>query len=289
MAELRAKMSEFLVDWRDDVNASWRALLDGVEPALNAIGPALTLMDNETIFPGRKGSPAPGARPDSHVFRALDGVRPRDVTAVVLGQDPYPMASRATGRSFEQGDLPAWSPDRKKVAESLRRILQIVAHFRKGDARYLHGDPAWPDVVADIDASQLDIAAPRKFFDAWQKQGVLCLNAGLTLSRFQKDVQQAHFALWRPVVQRILTTLATRKKGSVVFLLWGGVAQKTFNELGILDAADAAGTRNRVAVVTHVHPAAEDKQGQPRFFTLPNTFTAANEKLTQIGGPAIQW
>jgi len=289
MAILRTEMKKFLADWQDDVNASWRSVLDGVEPALSAIDNKLTLEEKETIFPGRKGSPAAGARADSHVFRALDGVRPRDVTAVVLGQDPYPMASRATGRSFEQGDLPAWSPDRKKVAESLRRILQIVANFRSGEARYHDGDAAWSGVVEDIDAKKLDFGVPRAFFDNWQQQGVLCLNAGLTLSRFKPDVQQAHFALWRPVVQRILTSLATRKKGSVVFLLWGGVAQKTFNELGILDAADAAGTRNRVGVVKHVHPAAEDKTGKPRFFGAPNTFTAANENLATIGGTAIKW
>ena len=126
MATLRTEMKKFLTDWQDDVNASWRTALNDVEPALNAIGTGLTLEDDETIFPGRKGHPAPGARADSHVFRALDGLKPRDVTAVVLGQDPYPIASRATGRSFEQGDLPAWVADRKKVAESLRRILQTV-------------------------------------------------------------------------------------------------------------------------------------------------------------------
>jgi len=287
MASLRTGVKQFLGDWRDDLNSSWRSALDGVEPAFSAIDTNLTLDAGETIFPGRKGKPAPGARADAHIFRALDGVRPRDVTAVVLGQDPYPKSSRATGRSFEQGDLPAWVPNRNKVAESLRRILQTVAHFRSDDAKYLAGDAAWSGVVDDLET--LKIRAPREFFDDWQEQGVLCLNAGLTLSRFQKDVQEAHFALWRPVVKRILTAIATRDKGSVVFLLWGGIAKKTFDQLGILDAADAAGTRARVGVITHVHPGAEDKTGKPRFFQPPNTFHAANEKLSTIGGTAIQW
>ena len=287
MPSLRTKMKEFLVDWQDDLNDSWRGVLDGVQPSLSAIGADLTLDEGETIFPGRKGHPAPGARKDSHVFRALQGVRPRDVTAVVLGQDPYPKSSRATGRSFEQGDLSEWSPQPKQVADSLRRILQIVAHYRSGEARYLEGDAAWSSVITDIPT--LKIRAPRPFFDDWQQKGVLCLNAGLTLSRFQPEVQQAHFSLWRPVVQRILTTLATRKSGSVVFLLWGGVAQKTFKELGILDAAKDAGTLGRVGVITHVHPNAKDKDGAPRFFEPPNTFTAANEKLITIGGPKIDW
>jgi uracil-DNA glycosylase len=289
MASLRTKMKAFLTDWQDDVSASWRTLLDGVEPELSAIPTSLTLEDDETIFPGRKGHPPAGARPDSHVFRALDGLRPRDVTAVVLGQDPYPVASRATGRSFEQGDLPAWVPSRKIVAESLRRILQTAAHFRSGEEKYITNDAAWTGVVSDIDAARLTIKAPLAFFDDWQQQGVLCLNAGLTLSRFEKSVQQAHFALWRPVVKQILTSLATRTDQSIVFLLWGSVAQKTFKDLGVLDAATAAGTRNRVAVVNHVHPGAEDKSGNPRFCVPPNTFAIANEQLSAAGGPAIHW
>ena len=289
MGSLKQAVQEFLSDWRDDVNASWRAVLDGVEPDVSAIDDALTLDEAETIFPGRKGNPAAGARPDSHLFRALDGVKPREVNAVILGQDPYPRASRATGRSFEQGDLPAWSPSPSKVAESLRRILQVVGHHRSGDARYLDGDAAWADLVADIEANRLPIAAPRRFFDDWQEQGVLCINAALTISRFEPDTQRAHFALWRPVVKQMLTSLATRENQSIVFLLWGGVARNTFEDLGVLDAAKDAGTDDRVAVVTHVHPGAEDSAGRPSFFKLPNTFTTARERLADVGGPSIVW
>ncbi len=289
MANLRSEMGDFLSDWRTDISDSWRGALDGVEPELGAIGNTLTLEDNETIFPGRKGHPAPGARPDSHVFRALDGLRPKDVRAVILGQDPYPKSSRATGRSFEQGDLPQWSPKKSAVAESLRRILQVVAHFRTGESKYVEGDAAWAGLVQDIESGALAVAPPQQFFDKWQAQGVLCLNAGLTLSRFEPAIQQAHFSLWRPVVQRILTTVATRATGSVVFLLWGGVSQTTFKKLGVLAAAEAAGTRERVAVATAVHPGAEDSAGQPRFFRSPNVFTDANQKLQAAGGEAIEW
>jgi uracil-DNA glycosylase len=288
MASLRVEMTKFLTDWRDDVHQSWRAVLDDVEPNLAVIGETLTLNEGETIFPGRKGSPSKGARADSHVFRAFDGVRPQDVNAVILGQDPYPRASRATGRSFEQGDLPAWSRSPAKVAESLRRILQVVGHHRTGDERYLTGDAAWGSFVDDIEADRLPIAPPRQFFDEWQEQGVLCINAALTISRFKPEVQRAHFALWRPVVKRLLTSLATRPDRSIVFLLWGGVARQTFKELGILEAAQAEGTADRVAVVTHVHPGAE-AAGHPRFFDPPNPFTSAQEGLTAAGGPSISW
>jgi uracil-DNA glycosylase len=289
VANLRAKVSDFLSDWRDDLSSSWGGALDGVEPKLSAIDTALTLENNETIFPGRKGHPAPDARPDSHVFRALDGLRPQDVRAVILGQDPYPRSSRATGRSFEQGDLLKWSPKKSDVAESLRRILQVAAHFRTGETKYLDGDTAWKGLAEDIVSGDVDVEPPQQFFDRWQEQGVLCLNAGLTLSRFEPAVQKAHFALWRPVIQRILTTVATRTTGSVVFLLWGGVAEQTFQQLGVIAAAEAAGTRDRVAVAKRVHPGAEDNAGKPRFFGAPNIFAEANEKLVAGSGIAIEW
>src|SRR5215210_23103 len=86
----------------------------------------------------------------------------------------------------------------------------------------------------------------------------------------------------------LLTSLATRSDHSIVFLLWGGVARKTFNDLGILDAAKDAGTADRVAVVTHVHPGAEIA-GRPSFFKPPNPFTFARDKLAAVGGPSIEW
>ena len=129
----------------------------------------------------------------------------------------------------------------------------------------------------------------RRLFDRWQQGGVIFLNAGLTLSRFAPQVQRAHLALWRPVVGRLLQHLATRKRRRVVFLLWGAQAQRTFRDLGIQDAAEAAGTGDRVAIATHAHPAAETPSGRPRFFAAPNPFTDANDQLVQAGGHAIAW
>src|SRR5262245_64849125 len=126
MGTLRVAVERHLDGWRSDLSAPWRALLDGAEPDLAAITDDLTIEPDEVVIPGRKGRPAATARDDSHVFRALDDVRPEDVRAVVLGQDPYPKASRATGRAFEQGDLAAWSRKRRDVAESLRRIVQTL-------------------------------------------------------------------------------------------------------------------------------------------------------------------
>ena len=105
MPSLRDAFRSFLDHWQDDLSSTWGTVIGAAEPNLAAIGSTLTLEANEIIFPGRKSKPAPGARSDAHIFRALDQIDPSKVRAVVLGQDPYPKSSRATGRAFEQGDL----------------------------------------------------------------------------------------------------------------------------------------------------------------------------------------
>lgn len=290
MAALRHALMSFLEHWRDDLGAPWRTVLAEVEPAFDAVATGLTLLDSEVILPGRKGAAAPGARKDSHVFRVLDSISPVDVRAVVLGQDPYPNASRATGRAFEQGDLTEWSPNKQVVAESLRRIVQVVAHARTGKPIYREGDQSWGATANAISSGELSIPPPRELFDHWQSQGVLFLNAGLTLSRFEKATQAAHIAMWQPVVQGILRHLATRPHARIVFLLWGGIAKTSFEKLGVLQAAQQAGMRDQIAVAEHAHPGAEQQgSGNPLFFAGVNPLLDANEQLTAIGGAPIDW
>jgi uracil DNA glycosylase len=89
------------------------------------------------------------------------------------------------------------------------------------------------------------------------------------------------------VVKAILTHLATRTDGHIVFILWGQVAQRTFDDLGVLAAATAAGTQHRVA--RNVHPGAEGACGRPLFFNPPNPLREAAEPLAAIGGGKHDW
>ena len=293
MASLREALRGFLKGWRDDLAWSWRQVLRGVAPDFDAVRADLELGDDEIIFPGRKGRPVPGAPPGAHVFRALDGIRPGAVRVVVLGQDPYPKHQQATGRAFEQGDLKSWPRDPKRVADSLARVVQAIAAAGTGDGAYTRNDAAWRKVLDDLEAGTLRLAAPNRLFSRLERQGVLWLNTGLTLSRFQKggtpEQLEGHLPLWRPIIRRILTHLATRSSGQVVFLLWGSPARWVFQEAGVQQAAEAAGTwQQRVAVAAHAHPAAVIS-GQPSFFRPPNPIVRANELLVRMGGRPIDW
>src|SRR5688500_12945984 len=100
---LRDALRLFLQDWRHDLSPEWREILSATDPDFDGVAPHLKFDPAEPIYPGRRGRPVPGAPAGAHTFRALDGLPPRDVRAVIVGQDPYPRIAQATGRSFEQG------------------------------------------------------------------------------------------------------------------------------------------------------------------------------------------
>lgn len=296
MTELRTALRDFLNNWQDDVPDVWRAVLAGAAPNFDAVAEHLTLEPQERIYPLRRGHGDSHAPAGSHVFRALDGLGPDAVRAVLLGQDPYPRISRATGRSFEQGDLVAWDG---RVAESLRRMVQGLAQYRAPDPAYVAHDDAWTSVRARVLAGNPAIEAPGALFDRWQAAGVLCLNLGLTLSRFDPArtaasdrVQPAHMEMWKPLVRAILVHLACRPNGELLVVLWGDKARKAFEDMDVEREAESAGSRARLVVVNRVHPAADGPRGNrgaSPFLRLDDPFTQANEALERIGALPIDW
>ncbi len=288
MTQLRSAIGTFLTDWLDDVPAAWRAALAGAEPDIGAVDESLTLDADEVIFPLRKQHDDPRAPAGSHVLRALD-IDPHAVRAVLVGQDPYPRMSRATGRSFDQGDLEQWSGN---VSESLRRMVQSLAQFRQPAPTYVAHDRAWRDVRERIHTGLPVIEHPRALFDRWETAGVLCLNLGLTFSRFEKATQEAHMRVWKPVVEAILVHLASRQDRELLIILWGARAQDAFDDMGVMKAARAVGSGGRVVVVRRSHPGADGPSGDrgaSPFLRLDDAYTQANEALARIGAAPIDW
>ena len=296
MTKLRAELAAFVHEWRRDLPDAWQSVLQSVEPNLAAVPDHLTLEPDEVIFPLRKGHGDPHAPAGSHPFRALDGLSPDAVRAVLLGQDPYPKLRQATGRSFEQGDLQNWQGS---PAQSLQRMVQTLMQHRRPDPDYLPNDSAWPALHYRLGLEPQLLEAPHELFDRWQTAGVLCLNTGLTLSRFDAKgtpaadrVQLVHMALWKPVVRAILQHLARRPDLPLLLLLWGRPAQDAYVTMGVEAAAQAAGNASRVTVVTRPHPAYKPTMGDTGaapFLHLPDPYTQANEALAQAHLPVIDW
>jgi uracil DNA glycosylase len=288
-ASLRDTMRLMLDGWRSDLPPAWSEALAGVEPDFEAIRPDLALHDGEVVFPGRRDRPPAGARADSHVFRALDGIAPAEVRVVVMGQDPYTRVEQATGRSFEQGDLADWL-GKPKVTPSLRRIVQALARHRTGRLGYLDGQGGWGRVVSDIRSGAVAIEGPRALWDRWQAQGVVFLNAILTFNRFQPDFQfRGHQPLWRPVLVRLLDVLVRRPDRALVCVAWGGKAADAIRSARVEESARAAGTwGSHVRVVTGAHPNAIG--APPPFFGVSgDPLAEVNAELVDMGGKAVEW
>ncbi|MFC1889442.1 hypothetical protein ACFL4G_06770 [Thermodesulfobacteriota bacterium] len=196
--------------------------------------------------------------------------------------------SRATGRAFEQGDLTSWAS--RDVAPSLKRIVQSVVHFRTRRSRYVKGS-GWKRLVSDLNDGSLKLKTPSATFDTWQRQGVLFLNTGLTLTRYQQGghphQKDGHIPLWAPVVGAICMRLAEREAAPVVFLSWGAFARRFLYRLGVLtDSTRTAQVVPRLAnagVVIRDHPATH------RFLDTPNLFREVNQNLRALGAEPIDW
>ncbi|WP_432783362.1 hypothetical protein QZH45_15740 [Pseudomonas corrugata] len=283
---LRDALVLFSTDWQLDLPSPWRSVLGSVEPAAADVASFLTF-GPEPVFPARRASPLPDARADAHVFRAFDGLAPEKVRCMLVGQDPYPRIARATGRSFEQGDLQTWPAKSNEIALSLRCLVQKLAQSRTGKSAYVAQD-GWSTVMADAMSGALPLESPQSLFDHWQQNGVLCLNAGLTLTRYLQggapEQAHGHIPFWAPVVGGVLRHLAARQDRPVVYLLLGGYAQTLAQRIGIRQTAEAAGRWGvEVDEVRLLHPAAQG------FLSGPNPFDEVNKKLVALGETAINW
>lgn len=128
----------------------------------------------------------------SEWFRALDLTPLDEVRVVILGQDPYHGPGQAHGLCFSV--KPGVPPP-----PSLNNIYKELA-------------------------SDLGIARPRHgFLEHWAHQGVLLLNAVLTVERASAASHQGKG--WERFTDAVIR-LVNAKETPVVFMLWGAYAQK---------------------------------------------------------------
>jgi uracil-DNA glycosylase len=131
--------------------------------------------------------------PAELIFSAFANCSWQDVTVVVIGQDPYHGVGEANGLSFSVNDG-------VRIPPSLRNIFK--------------------EVTADLGSIFVPSTGN---LEAWAKQGVLLLNASLTV---RKDQPNSHKHLkWNLFTDAVIQKLSEEKEG-LVFLLWGGFAHK---------------------------------------------------------------
>ncbi|WP_372922652.1 uracil-DNA glycosylase family protein [Roseovarius sp.] len=275
-------MQERYADWWVDLpeepvgpngqpQPGWRTFFtECPDPDFEAIPENLQITDDALVWPGRRNAPHDDAPEGAHICRAFDWIEPEGVRVVVLGQNPYPAISSATGRAFEDG-----TPD--AADEALRPALRNLGL----SALDLHG-AACPPGFCHSPAARA--AAIRDRFDALAGQGVLCLNASWTFTK-KKSLQApaddhpgAHRAMWKPVTEHLLRKIADRPNCVVVFLLFGRDAQEVAVDLDLP-------RRDSVTVVEHTHPTAPNNG----YFGNVNPFEKVNDALQDLEQAPITW
>lgn len=189
----------------------------------------------------------------SEIFAALDLTPLEEVRVVVIGQDPYHGPNQAHGLCFSV---------RKGVPEppSLLNIFQEINE----DMR----DPTVPGGNPDGHLGPGDGC-----LEGWARQGVLLLNAVLTVERGRAGSHAGRG--WETFTDRIVEVLNEYRDG-LVFLLWGSYAQK---KGAIVD-------RQRHCVLTSPHPSPLSAH---RGFFGCRHFSKANEYLVSRGQAPINW
>lgn len=181
--------------------------------------------------------------PGSMIFNAFDSTDFNEVKVVIIGQDPYHGPGQAHGLSFS-------------VQPGVKPPPSLVNIFKEIE-------------------SDLGITMPRNYGDlsAWAKQGVLLLNATLTVRANQPN---SHAGLgWQKFTDAVIQKL-NQDKEHLVFLLWGNFAKEK--------GAHIDQKKHLVLKAAHPSPFAADKG----FFDCKH-FSKTNQYLIEQGRDPIDW
>ena len=187
------------------------------------------------------------------IFAALDLTPLEVVRVVIIGQDPYHGPNQAHGLCFS-------------VKEGVEEPPSLVNIFRE-----INDDMSDPSVPGG-DASRR-IAPGHGNLAPWAAQGVLLLNAVLTVERSRPASHQGRG--WETFTDRIVEILNREREG-LVFMLWGSYAQR---KGAIVD-------RRRHYVLTAPHPSPFSAH---RGFFGCRHFSKANRHLADRGLSPIDW
>lgn len=178
-----------------------------------------------------------------NIFRAFDSTPFDKVKVVILGQDPYHEPGQAQGLCFSV-------PNGIAVPPSLVNIIKEINSDMGLNIPTTHGDLC-----------------------GWAEQGVLLLNATLTVRAHQAGSHQRKG--WETFTDAAIHALSEKRSG-IVFLLWGSYA---IQKSALID-------RSRHHVLTAPHPS--PLSAYRGFFGCKH-FSQCNQLLQQQGQEPIDW
>jgi uracil-DNA glycosylase len=131
--------------------------------------------------------------PPKFIFRAFELTPFDQVKVVILGQDPYHGVGQANGLCFAVNQGVRLPPSVKNIYKEIETDLGHKSSYPQGD------------------------------LEGWANQGVLLLNATLTVK--DKDPGSHQKKGWEDFTDSVIKQLSDQKE-NLVFILWGAYAQK---------------------------------------------------------------
>ncbi len=180
--------------------------------------------------------------PGNQIFAAFDSTPFDKVKVVILGQDPYHGPGQAHGLCFSVNAGVKHPPSLRNIYKEIENELGIV----------------YPKSGSLI---------------PWTKQGVLLINATLTVRAHQAGSHQKKG--WEQFTDAVIQKLSEQKSG-LVFLLWGSFAISKSN---LID-------QSKHHILSTVHPSPLSAH---RGFFGSKHFSKTNELLSRNGIAPIDW
>ncbi|TGD59645.1 uracil-DNA glycosylase [Flavobacterium humi] len=182
--------------------------------------------------------------PKDLIFNAFDQFPLEDLKVVIIGQDPYHGEGEANGLCFSVNDGVKIPPSLKNIFTEINNEYGRVFFPTSGN------------------------------LEPWAKQGVLLLNASLTV---RKDLANSHKHLkWNLFTDAVIQYISDNSE-QIVFLLWGSFARKKGLKIN----------REKHLVLEAGHPS--PLSANRGFWFKNNHFRATNDYLKTIGKTEINW
>jgi uracil-DNA glycosylase len=179
----------------------------------------------------------------SQIFHAFDASPFNEVKVVILGQDPYHGKNQAHGLAFSVNEGVRTPPSLQNIFKELQDDI-----------------PGTP-------------TPPNGNLDRWAQQGVLLLNATLTVRAATPGSHQKKG--WEEFTDAVIRQVSAGRP-HVVFILWGAYAQKKEE---LID-----GSKHLILKAAHPSPYSAD-----RGFFGSKPFSQANAWLEKNGETPIEW
>ena len=181
--------------------------------------------------------------PPKNIFRAFELTPFDTVKVVILGQDPYHGARQANGLCFAVGDGVALPPSLQNIFKEIESDLGKPLKNRSGD------------------------------LERWAKQGVLLLNATLTVQKGKAGSHQNRG--WEEFTDAAIRALSERRE-HLVFILWGNYAKQKGAHID----------RSKHLVIESAHPSPFAARNG---FFGSRPFSRANAYLAEHDLEPIDW